>query len=108
MVSATAILVSGVNARYISISDRVRMLAREHREPGTSDDRRLNIRAQMPIFRRRLYLVSWATRVLYAAVGLFIAVALIMSISASRPMVVEATLGMFLVGLALIVVAIVL
>jgi hypothetical protein len=64
MVSATAILVSGVNTRYIAISDRVRALAREYRDERISPERRRNIRRQMTIFRRRLHLVSWAARVL--------------------------------------------
>ena len=108
MVSATAILISGVNSRYISISDRVRSLAREYRQPETSCERQLNIRRQMPIFHRRLHLVSWATRFLYAAVGCFVAVALLISASVSRPILLRATLGMFLAGLVLVSVAIVL
>jgi hypothetical protein len=108
MVSATAILISGVNARYISISDRVRALAREYRDRGTSDERQLNIRRQMAVFHRRLHLVSWAARILYAAVGCFVAVALLISVSVSKPMLLSATLGMFLIGLILIAFAIVL
>jgi hypothetical protein len=108
MVSATAILAAGVNTRYISISDRVRALAREYRETGTSADRRSSIRLQMVIFHRRLRLVSWAARVLYAAAGCFIAVALLISISLSRQTPAGATLLMFLFGLSLTAIAIIL
>lgn len=108
MVSATAILVSGVNSRYISISDRVRALTREYRDRGTTEERQLNIRRQMVIFHRRLHLVSWAARILYAAVGCFVAVALLISTSVSRPILLSATPGMFLIGLILIAFAIVL
>ena len=108
MVSATAILISGVNARYISISDRVRTLAREYRDAVTSRERQLNIRSQMQIFHRRLHLVSWATRVLYAAVGCYIADALLISISVSKRILLGATLAMFLIGLILTAFAIVL
>lgn len=108
MVSATAILISGVNARYVSISDRVRALAREYREHGTSNERQSSIRLQMPIFHRRLHLVSWASRILYAAVGCFVAVALLISASVSKPILLQATLIMFLIGLILISLAIVL
>ena len=108
MVSATAILISGVNARYISISDRVRTLAREYRDAVTSRERQLNIRSQMQIFHRRLRLVSWATRVLYAAVGCYIADALLISISVSKRILLGATLAMFLIGLILTAFAIVL
>jgi len=108
MVSATAILISGVNARYISISERVRALAREYRDPMTPDVRQRNIRRQTRVFHRRLRLVSWAARVLYAAAGSFAAVALLISLSVSRQTLLRATLALFLVGLALIVIAIVL
>ena len=108
MVSATAILISGVNARYISISDRVRALAREYRDQGASIERKSNIHRQMTIFHRRMHLVSWAARVLYAAVGCFVAVALLISISVSKQVLLGATLGMFLTGLILVAFAIVL
>jgi len=108
MVSATAILISGVNARYISASDRVRTLAREYREANTSSARRSNIRLQLVVFQRRLRLVSWATRVLYAAVGCFIAVALLIGLSVSRQILARATLVIFLIGLLLTASAIIL
>ena len=108
MVSATAILISGVNARYISVSDRVRTLAREYRADGVSDERRSTIRREMAVFHRRMHLVLWASRTLYTAVGSFVGVALLISISVSRPIWLGATLGMFLVGLLLVGLAIVL
>ena len=108
MVSATAILISGVNGRYVSVADRVRSLAREFREPDTTPERRSNIRLQMVVFQRRLRLVSWATRVLYAAVGCFIAVALLISASVSRRILSGAALVTFLVGLVLTAAGIVL
>jgi TRAP-type C4-dicarboxylate transport system permease small subunit len=108
MVSATAILASGVNTRYISTSDRVRALAREYREVNTSSNRRSTIRLEMVIFHRRLHLVSWAARVLYTAVGCFIAVALLISVSLSKPIPAGITLAAFLIGLILTAVAIIL
>jgi TRAP-type C4-dicarboxylate transport system permease small subunit len=108
MVSATAILISGVNTRYISISDRVRSLAREYREVNTPSNRRSTIRLEMVVFHRRLHLVSWAARVLYTAVGCFIAVALLISVSLSKPIPAGITLAAFLIGLILTAVAIIL
>jgi hypothetical protein len=108
MVSATAILISVTNARYTSVSDRVRVLTREFRDPGTSKERQANIRSQMTIFHKRLHLASWAARTLYAAVGCFVVVALLISISASKTILVGVTPWMFLVGLILIGGAIVL
>jgi len=108
MVSATAILISGTNARYISISDRVRTLTREFRQPDTSTERKSNIRQQMVIFHRRLHLVSWAARALYAAVACFVVLALLISVSVSTTIALQATAWMFLLGLVLIAAAIVL
>src|SRR5689334_15029103 len=108
MVSATASLISGVNGRYVSVADRVRALAREHRDPATTAARRANIRRQMVVFRLRLRLVSWATRVLYAAVGCFIAVALLISLSGARQLVSGVALAAFRLGLLLTAAAIVL
>ncbi len=108
MVSATAILVSGVNSRYISISDRMRALAREYRDRTTPAERQSVISRQMVIFNRRLHLVSWAARVLYAAVGCFVAVALLISASVSKPFLLSVTPFMFLTGLIMIAFAIVL
>jgi Protein of unknown function (DUF2721) len=108
MVSATAILISGVNSRYISISDRVRNLAGEYRRSELTDLRRQVIRAQMVIFHRRLHLVSWAMRVLYGAAGCFVTIALLISLSIFRDFLQNATLPMFLLGLMLVLLAIVL
>jgi sorbitol-specific phosphotransferase system component IIBC len=106
MVSATAILISGVNARYIAISDRVRSLAHEYRDERISTERRRNIRRQMAIFRRRLHLASWAARVLYAAAGCFVAVSLLISVLVSKQILRGAAFTMFLIGLILIALAI--
>ena len=108
MVSATAVLISGTNARYISISDRVRTLSREFRQAGTPAERQSNIRQQMAIFRRRLHLVCWAARTLYAAVVCFVVIALLISLSMSESILLGATPWMFLLGLVLIAGAIVL
>ena len=108
MVSATAILISGVNARYISISDRMRSLSAEFRRDPVTEPRRENIRAQMKIFIRRLKLVEWAARILYVAVGAFIAMALLISLSVRHAYFEMVTLPLFLLGLTLVIAAIVL
>ena len=108
MVSATAILISGVNARHISISDRIRSLSREYRSGGLEVSRRRVIQREVVIFQRRLHLVSWATRMLYASVGCFILMALLISVSVVNARLQGVTLLIFLVGLVLIAVAIVL
>jgi hypothetical protein len=108
MISTTVFLISVVISRYVSISDRIRALAREYRDQSTSNERRSNIRRQMVIFHQRLRLVSWASLVLYTAVGCFVAICLLISVSAVKPMLLPATLVMFFIGLILIALAILL
>jgi hypothetical protein len=108
MVSATAILISGVNTRYISISDRMRNLSSEFRREPLTDARRINIRRQMIAFMRRLILVEWAARILYIAVAAFLAMALLISLSVRHAIFEMVTLPLFLIGLTLVIGAIVL
>lgn len=105
MVSATAILIGGVNSRYMTIADRVRGLTRELRDPATTPERRANIRAQLVYFARRVDHVSWATRLLYIAVACFVSVALVISISITRVTLQFVTLPLFVIGLLLICLA---
>jgi hypothetical protein len=107
LVSATAILISGTNSRYISISDRMRALAHEYRDPNCIEQRRITISREMLTFRHRIHLVSWAVRALYTAVGAFVTDALIISATLWRQMLAAATLPFFLLGIALIVLALV-
>ncbi len=106
MVSSTAILISGVNARYIAVSDRIRTLAREARDGGTSAGRIQVIKSQMVVFQRRVYLVSWAIRILYVATALFMTIALLITATPWRTNLETATVPLFLLGIALIMVAI--
>ena len=107
MVSATAILISGVNSRYISVSDRMRSLAHEYREMNVSAERRAVIRSQMTVFRHRVALVSWAVRTLYAANGCLVSIALLISATLWRQTLVWITLPLFLLAISLIVIAII-
>jgi hypothetical protein len=107
LVSATAILISGTNSRYISISDRMRALAHEYRDPKCIQQRRITISHELLIFHHRIHLVSWAVRALYMAVGAFIIDALIISATLWRHMLAAATLPLFLIGILLIISAIV-
>jgi len=108
MVSSTAILISGVNARYISISDRVRNLAREYRGAGVTAERKLNIQAQLVAFQYRMRLVSWAARLLYAAVLCYISIIMLICLGTLRITLTAVTLPTFVVGVSLVGIAIVL
>jgi hypothetical protein len=108
MVSATAILAGVVNTRYISISDRVRMLAHEYREKETPDARKELICSQMGIFHRRVVLVSWSIRMCYMAMALFILMALDITATAFRRNFVAVTVPLFVAGISFLLTAIVL
>jgi hypothetical protein len=106
LVSATAILISGVNSRYISIADRIRSLAQEFRSNATAPSRRSAICDEMRIFSARIRLVAWAVRTLYAAVGCFIAMVLMISVTLWRQMLAAASLPLFALGVLLMLAAI--
>jgi hypothetical protein len=108
MVSATAILAGGVNSRYISISDRMRNLASEFRNPQTTDARRADITKQINIFVRRIYLVAWSIRMCYTAMACFVLMALVITATAFRQMLIAVTVPMFVLGIAFVIAAIVL
>lgn len=107
LVSATAILISGVNSRYIAIADRMRALTHEFREPGCTPVRRGMIAREMVGFLRRIRLVSWAERALYTSVACFVVVAMIISATSWRQTLIGATLPFFVLGIGLVLAAIV-
>jgi hypothetical protein len=82
MISASAILISGISSKHSSTADRLRSLTEEHRRPGTSGGRRDSIERQCRLFMRRLRLIAWAHILLYAASAFF--VAMVFAISASQ------------------------
>jgi hypothetical protein len=107
LVSATAILISGVNARHIAIADRIRSLTAEYRNSATNPARRASIDRQLPAFRLRVRLASWSIRGLYLASACFVTMALIISAALWRRMVAAATLPLFIAGIVLILISIV-
>jgi hypothetical protein len=107
MVSATAILAGGVNTRYISISDRVRSLSHEFRDSQTSESRRADIKRQMSIFLRRIHLVSSAIRMCYVAMACFVLMALVITATAFRQMLIAITVPLFVIGIGFIITAII-
>jgi len=107
LVSATAILVSGVNSRYISIADKMRQLSQEFRSGQCTPERRASIASQMRIFETRIFLVAWAVRVLYASVCCFIAVAMVISATLWRKPLENITMPLFTTGILMILAAII-
>jgi hypothetical protein len=107
LVSATAILIGGVNSRHIAIADRIRSLTAEHRNAVTTPSRRAGIEKQLPIFRLRIRLASWSIRGLYFASACFVTMALIISATLWRKMLAVATVPLFVAGIILLLFSIV-
>ena len=107
LVSATAILISGINSRYMAIADRIRSLTAEYRDSATTQARLTSIDRQLPVFELRVRLVSWAIRSLYIASGCFVGMALIISATLWRKMLALATLPLFIAGIMLLIFSIV-
>jgi hypothetical protein len=108
MVSATSILLSGINARYLAISDRVGTISHEYRALGLSPRRRTVIMREAQFFRIRLHLITWAVRMLYLALGCFVVMALVVMLSVWRPSLPVLLFTIFPAGLTCVAAAIVL
>jgi len=106
MISASAILISGINSKHQSLSDRVRGLAAEYRLSATLTARKQVIRSQIHLFRLRLRFVSIAQVSLYCATACFIAMVMIISFTIQVSTLVSATLPFFMAGVVLLLIAV--
>lgn len=106
MISASAILISGINSKHQSLSDRVRGLAAEFRGVDTSTARKDNISSQIRFFRRRLRFVAIAHMSLYCATACFIFMVMVISFTVKITTLVAWTLPFFLIGVALLLIAV--
>ena len=106
MISASAILISGINSKHQALSDRVRGLAAEFRETDTSMVRKENILDQIRFFRRRLRYVAIAHISLYCATACFVAMVMVISFTIRVSTLVAATLPFFMAGVVLLLIAV--
>lgn len=106
MISASAILISGINSKHQALSDRVRGLAAEFRETDTSMVRKENILDQIRLFRRRLRYVAIAHISLYCATACFVAMVMVISFTIRVSTLVAATLPFFMAGVVLLLIAV--
>jgi hypothetical protein len=72
MVSAAGLLFNGIQAKNLHLSDRIRAMAAEARDQGTSPARRRAVMAQLPLFYRRIRLSQWSLDCLYLAILCFV------------------------------------
>jgi len=101
MISANAILTSGMNTRYSNVADRLRTLLAEYRLSETTEPRRRAIAAQVPLFERRIGWLEFADLVLFLGTASFVATVIVISLSALAPAVAQAALPLFVVGVLL-------
>lgn len=102
MISASAILVSGVSAKHSNMSDRVRALSAEYRLETTTPARRDSIERQCIIFARRLRFVAASHMLLYGATGAFCVMVLIISLSNLYARSEQALFPLFLAGVSML------
>jgi hypothetical protein len=81
MISANAILISTISAKHQAMSDRVRALTGEWRDPGTSAARRTAISAQVRMFAGRITWISRSHVILYVATVFFLAMVLVIALT---------------------------
>jgi hypothetical protein len=74
MISTCAVLILGIGNKHTAMSDRLRDLTTEFRQPATIAARKSNLRRQMQLFQRRIRHASAAHRWLYSAVTCFVTI----------------------------------
>jgi hypothetical protein len=113
MVSAAGLLSTGVQAKNLHLADRLRALMSEYRTlmpDAAYQQRRDQIVAQLGLFRTRIRLSQRALECLYLSMVTFVVTALLLAATpwvggAATPVL---TAGVFVVGVALLLVALVL
>lgn len=107
LVSASAILASGISQKHAALADRIRSLSAERRLPSSEPSRRESIEAQLVLFNRRVRLVSLAHRALYLGIGCQLLVILAIALGIGLPTAWSfASLPPFLAGILLLLAAI--
>jgi len=108
MISANAILIGAISSKHQSMSDRLRALTAEYRNPDTPAERRAAIAPQVRLFDERLRWVTWSHIVLYAATAFFILMVIDIAISASVEDWKDISVAMLIAGVTLMFTGIVL
>jgi hypothetical protein len=106
MISANAILISAINSKHQSMSDRLRALTAEWRNAATPPTRREVIADQLRFFDERLRWVTWSHIIHYMATACFIAAVIVIAVSPALEALSGASLGLLIAGVALMFVGI--
>ncbi len=79
MVSAAGLLFNGIQTKNLHLSDRIRALAAEWRNPMTAVERQEQIRTELALFDKRIRLSQWALDFLYIAILCFVITSLLLA-----------------------------
>ena len=101
MISATAILISAINSKHQSMSDRLRALTAEFRNADTPAGRRDVIVGQLRLFDERLRWVTLSHIILYMATACFIATVIVIAVSPALEALSCVSLGLLIAGVVL-------
>ena len=101
MISANAILIGAISSKHQSMSDRLRALTTEWRNPATPAARRQSIACQVRLFDERLRWITWSHIVLYTATACFIAMVIAIAVSPAFQALSGWSLTLLIAGVAL-------
>ena len=107
MISACAILITGVGTKHAGLSDRVRALAAEMRSLPPDSGRRPLVRVQLRTFMRRTSLAWIAHCLLYLAALVFSTTVLVALFAVRQHGWGRLTLELFILGTALLLAALI-
>ncbi len=79
LVSAAGLLYNGVQTKNLHLSDRIRALTAELRNPAITPDRRQQVTEQLPYFDKRIRFSQHALELLYVAILCFVGTSLLLA-----------------------------
>jgi len=79
LVSAAGLLLNGMQTKNLHLSDRIRGLTAEVRNPALTPVRRRQVTDQLPYFAQRIRLSQHALELLYIAILCFVGTSLLLA-----------------------------
>ena len=107
LITAAAILLSGLTSKYGNIADQMRRLTAEYRSGETSQARRATIARQLSLFARRIEAIWAATTCLCVAILAFVVMVLAVIFAQRATRLGYFGVGTLLIGLIFMAVALV-
>ena len=107
LVSAAGLLYNGIQTKNLHLSDRIRALTAELRNPTITFDRRQQVKDQLPYFDKRIRFSQHALELVYVSILCFVGTSLLLALplwmgSPALPIVVTTV---FVAGVVLLILA---